>query len=98
MTNKLTQWLGLAMRAGKVISGEELVIKAIRSNQAKVVVLSNDASHNTAKQIKDKSHTYNVHIIPIEDRYVLGNAIGKDQRVVVAITDAGFAKQIKQLE
>lgn len=85
------------MRAGKVVSGEELVLKAIRSNQAKVVVLSEDASPNTAKQIKDKCNFYHVDILSIDNREMLGHAIGKDQRVVVAITDDGFANKMKQL-
>lgn len=40
------QWmslLGLANRARKLISGEELVVKEIRSGNAKVVILSADA-------------------------------------------------------
>lgn len=51
MDNK--QWtslLGLANRARKIVSGEELVIKEIRSGRAKLVVLSADASMNTKKK------------------------------------------------
>ena len=46
--------LGLANRAGKIISGEELVIKEIRSGKAKLVFFSEDASANTKKKITDK--------------------------------------------
>ena len=38
--------LGLAQRAGKLISGEELVIKAVQSGQARLVFLANDAGSN----------------------------------------------------
>ena len=37
--NKFLQLLGLAMRAGKVVSGEELVIREIRSGKAQLVIL-----------------------------------------------------------
>ena len=53
------QWmslLGLANRARKLISGEELVVKEIRSGKAKLVFLSGDASANTEKKISDKCH------------------------------------------
>ncbi|OCA89597.1 YlxQ family RNA-binding protein [Bacillus sp. FJAT-27986] len=94
------QWmslLGLAYRARKVISGEELVIKEIRSRRAKIVLLSKDASLNTEKKITDKCHFYKVQICRVENRTVLGQAIGKDSRVVVAVLDDGFAKKLISL-
>jgi ribosomal protein L7Ae-like RNA K-turn-binding protein len=33
----------------------------------------------------------------VPDRYLLGQAIGKDARVVVALVDAGFAAKMKTL-
>ena len=49
-------FLGLANRARKIISGEELVLKEVRSGKAKLVLLSEDASANTTKRIIDKTH------------------------------------------
>ena len=89
--------LGLAYRARKVISGEELVIKEIRSRRAKVVLLSKDASSNTEKKITDKCHFYKVALYRVENRTQLGEAIGKDSRVVVAVQDDGFAKKLISL-
>lgn len=89
--------LGLANRARKVISGEELVVKEIRNGNAKLVLLSDDASANTTKKITDKSTYYQVQLRTVSDRYTLGNAIGKEARVVVAITESGFAKKINHL-
>lgn len=42
--------LGLANRARKVVSGEDLVIKEIRHARAKLVLLAADASPNTEKR------------------------------------------------
>ena len=36
--------LGLAQRAGRIISGEELVVKAIQEGKAKLVFLAHDAA------------------------------------------------------
>ena len=97
---KQEQWmslLGLAYRARKVISGEELVIKEIRSRRAKIVLLSKDASVNTEKKVTDKCHFYNVPICRVENRTMLGEAIGKDSRVVVSVQDNGFAKKLISL-
>ncbi len=98
--NDQQQWmslLGLANRARKVISGEELVVKEVRQKRAKLVLLSQDASNNTMKKITDKCKFYQVPIITVNNRYQLGQAIGKEARVVVAINDAGFATKLKTL-
>ncbi len=96
----VNQWvslLGLANRARKIISGEELSLKEIRSGKAKLVLLSKDASTNTVKKITDKCKSYDVPFRMIENREVLGHAIGKDARVVVAVLDGGFAKKLLTL-
>ncbi|WP_042471999.1 YlxQ family RNA-binding protein [Bacillus ndiopicus] len=98
MTNRaILQMLGLAARARKVVSGEELVVKEVRTGGAKLVLLANDASANTAKKIKDKCTYYNVEFYVFGDRYDLGHATGKEARVVLAITDSGFAKKMSSL-
>lgn len=98
MTNQaLLQLLGLAARARKVISGEELVVREIRSGNAKIVFLASDASHNSSKKIQDKCTYYNVEYHVFGDRYDLGHATGKEARVALAITDSGFAKKMSSL-
>ncbi|WML49249.1 YlxQ family RNA-binding protein [Neobacillus sp. PS3-34] len=97
---KQTQWmslLGLANRARKIISGEELAVKEIRSGKAKLILLSADASANTTKKITDKCKSYEVPYKLVEDRHLLGQAIGKEARVVVAVMDDGFANKLVTL-
>lgn len=62
MNNELSL-LGLAMRAGKVLSGDELVLKAIRSQEATLVVLAGDASDNTQKKFRDKCGSYSIPLL-----------------------------------
>jgi ribosomal protein L7Ae-like RNA K-turn-binding protein len=96
--NKVLQLLGLAMRAGKIVSGEELVLDAIRTRKAKLVLISRDASANTKKKISDKCRSYQVELIQEFDRYEIGHAIGKEERVVLGITDEGFVRKIRELQ
>lgn len=90
-------FLGLANRARKIISGEELVLKEVRSGKAKLVLLSEDASANTTKRITDKTTYYNIPMRKVENRQQLGHAIGRDERVVVAVLDEGFAKKLRSM-
>ncbi|HZG72239.1 MAG TPA: YlxQ family RNA-binding protein, partial [Chondromyces sp.] len=84
-------------RARKIISGEELTVKEIQKGRAKLVLLSADASKNTLKKVQDKCNYYHVPVHIVENRYVLGQSIGKDARVVVAVLEDGFAKKLTAL-
>ena len=90
-------FLGLAYRARKLISGEELVLKEIKSKRARLVLLSKDASSNTSKRIVDKCTYYQIPFRIVESREKLGHAIGKNERVVIAILEEGFAKKLASM-
>ncbi|WP_380705709.1 YlxQ family RNA-binding protein [Salinithrix halophila] len=93
--DKLYQLLGLATRAGKLVSGEEQVLKVIRSGKAHLVLLTEDASPNAKKKIADKCSTYQVPLSIVGSRQMLGRAVGKVERVVIAVTDPGFSKSMR---
>jgi len=97
LANQLFQMLGMAARARKIITGEELVVREVRSGNARLVIISKDASKNTMKKINDKCNSYNVEKHVFGTREELGHAIGKESRVVLALTDAGFAGKISGL-
>ncbi|WP_054949867.1 L7Ae/L30e/S12e/Gadd45 family ribosomal protein [Numidum massiliense] len=94
---QLTNMLGLAMRAGYIVSGEEQVVQKMRRGQARLVFLASDAGMQTAKKITDKAATNCVPVLRLLDRGQLGGAIGKGERVVVALTEVGFARQLLKL-
>ena len=87
--------LGLAQRAGKLISGEELVIKAVQSGQARLVFLANDAG-NVTKKTTDKCNYYNIEVSTVFNALELSMAIGKPRKTV-AVVDAGFSKKMRTL-
>lgn len=92
--HKALSRLGLARRAGKLVTGEEGVLKAIRSGQARLVILSADASENTRKKTADKCTSYGIPLLTGFSRQELGGAVGKHEGVMFAITDQGFADMI----
>ncbi|MDA3130574.1 YlxQ family RNA-binding protein [Aliibacillus thermotolerans] len=94
MDKSLYSFLGLAAKAGKVKTGEELVLKHIRNQTVHLVLVANDASKNTMKKICDKSSYYQVPCRVVGEREKLGLAIGKKSRVVLGITDKGFAERL----
>lgn len=96
MDQRVLNMLGLAMRAGKMVTGEGLTVDEIRKQRVDLVFVAADASENTRKKIIDKCSYYEV---PCETRLTnaeISHAIGKD-RMVIGIKDQGFAKKIKEL-
>lgn len=94
---KILQLLGLATRARMTTTGEEMAVNEVRNGKAKLIILSEDASDNTSKKLHDKCKSYDVEIRVFGTRFELGHAIGKEERVVIAITDSGFAKKLISL-
>ncbi|MBE3596055.1 MAG: ribosomal L7Ae/L30e/S12e/Gadd45 family protein [Hydrogenibacillus sp.] len=94
--NPFLSTLGLAARARRLVSGEEAVIRAIQNGSAKLVVLARDVGPNTEKTMRDKCRHYGVMVIVGPDRETLGRAVGKEARVVLAVTEMGFARRIAE--
>jgi len=84
------------MRAGKLVTGDEGVMAAIKSGETKLVIVAEDASDNTRKKFKDKCSYYRVPLIEFGTRDELGASIGKAERVVIAVTDKGFAHMLEK--
>ncbi|TQS75520.1 50S ribosomal protein L7ae [Ornithinibacillus gellani] len=97
MKNNYLNMLGLAIRAGKCSLGEETIVKDIQRNRAKLVLLANDTGPQTMKKITYKCKSYQVPFAIVDDRETISHAIGKSQRVAIAILDAGFAAKIQSL-
>lgn len=95
--NKILNLIGLAQRAGKLISGEAFCIEAIRKHEALVILLASDAGINTTKRIIDKANFYQVSVISDFTSKELSTAIGKNNRMVIGVIDPGFAKKIKEI-
>ena len=73
-SKKVYGTLGLAMKAGKVVSGEFMTEKAIRDGMASLVIVAEDASANTKKKFKDSCSFYHVPCAFFGDKDTLGKA------------------------
>ena len=93
---KLLGTLGLAMKAGKLVSGEFMTERAIRDGDARLVVVAEDASPGTKKKFTDSCKYYHVPIIFIADKETMGRAVGKHERASLAVTDEGLASSIRK--
>ena len=93
--------LGLAAKSGNVVSGEFSTEKAVKTKTGKafLVIVADDSSDNTKKHFSDMTAFYEVPIYFYSDKVGLGNAIGKEFRASLAVTDENLANAvIKKLQ
>ncbi len=94
MNDRLYNAIGLCMKAGKASSGAYSVEKAIRSGKARLVFLENTASDSTKDRYISMCSYYNVPIFMTDS---VGEAIGKPERIVMAVTDDAFYRMMDGL-
>ena len=96
-SNKVHQFLGICKKAGKLVSGEFAVKKAVLEEKVCLVIIAKDASENTKKLFKDKTAYRKMPCIEWGTKEEIAHAIGKEMRVVVGITDLQLATKLEKL-
>ena len=94
--NRVISFLGLCMRAGRVISGQEACVDLVRSGEAALVLMDASASDNTRKRLTDACHSHDVPLYEVSAGE-LGRAIGKNGRMVIALKPDGMSEKLLTL-
>lgn len=94
MNQKALSFLGLAKRAGKVVSGEFATEKAVKALKAHLVLVAEDASGNTKKKFTDMCSYYKTELRICGSKEELGHAIGCEYRASAAVTDEKMARAL----
>lgn len=92
--DKILNNLGLCQRANGLLSGEENIFSSL--NKIKFIFLANDASENVKKRVRDKAKYYQIELDESYSSMELSHAIGKENRMVIGITNPGFLKILKK--
>ena len=95
--DKVLNLIGLAQKAGKVVSGEFMTEKAVKTGEAALVILAEDASENTQKKFRNMCEFYEVPLYILSDKETLGHAMGKEFRASLAVQDWNFAEAIRKV-
>ncbi len=91
---KVLNLLGLAQKAGKAACGGFSAEQAVKSGQAKIAVIATDASANTKIKFHNMCQWYHVPAIEFSEKASLGHCLGKEDKAVMAVTDAGLADAV----
>ncbi|WP_066635287.1 L7Ae/L30e/S12e/Gadd45 family ribosomal protein [Desulfolucanica intricata] len=94
MYQAVYQLLGLACRAGKLVSGDLAVKDAIGKGKVKLILVAGDASKRTGDSFKKMATKYKIPMVEYPSKIELGIALGKTPRSVAAITGDDFARGV----
>lgn len=94
MERKVLQTLSLCRRAGKLAIGFDAVKETVLKGRSKLLVVSEESSEKTRKEIQYLSERYNVPMIELHEGindlwYILGKRAG-----VFSVTDAQLAGKL----
>ncbi len=95
--DKVYSLLGLAKKAGQLLSGDETCERTIKSGKAELVVVANDASENTKDKFKSMCNYRSVPYREYGLKLELGKYTGKELRAVVSIISKDFKNGLLKL-
>lgn len=90
---KLLNLLGLSMKAGYLVSGEDSTILALKKNKVKIIFVASDSSAKTIDNFEKKCYFYKVPVCKRYDSYTLSASIGK-MRKIIGLTDEKMYREI----
>lgn len=89
--SKVHSTISLAMKAGSIKSGEFAVNKALESGKVCLVIVDTLASEATKKRWHDACDFRKIPFIELDSP---GQAIGKDNRMLLCVVSPDFARMI----
>lgn len=91
------RFLGLAVKAGRVITGTEAVELGIRHGKGYLVIIAGDAASGSAEKIQRIAQRAEMPVIYAGTKEILGHWTGKKERVAALVTDKGFATRLIEI-
>ena len=95
MEERIASYISLANKAGKVISGTDMVSDKMKNHTPGLLFIASDISVDIGLKVKGQADRSGVEYCCF-DKEKLGALIGKGLRGVVAIEMSGFVKPLKQ--
>ena len=95
--DKIYGILGIAAKAGKVISGFDSIQENIKKGQVKLIIIAKETSEKTQKEVKFTCDRYGIPMVIFGNIEGNSHAIGKKNRALIGICDEGLAKRFLEL-
>lgn len=95
MNDKFLALIGFASKSGNLSFGADSVKESLKRNKAKLVIVANDISEKSRKEIRFFASKNNIPVLDAQyDISTLSHATGK-RGGIISVNEKGFADAIK---
>lgn len=94
---KILSMIGLAMKAGMVVTGNQGCMTAIKRKKAKLVIIASDTRENALRPMIRTCMQNDTAYLTYSSKDNLGHCTGKSERAFVCITNEDFANKISDM-
>jgi predicted RNA-binding protein YlxR (DUF448 family)/ribosomal protein L30E len=94
LEERIGSYISLANKAGKVVSGSDLVMESIRKRKSGFVFIAIDISKDIGAKVMEMADIFKVPHTTVFNKDRLGAFIGKGLRSVVSIEHGGFVHKV----
>lgn len=91
---RLKGYLGLATKAGKLVTGYNTCLDMMPGGKLKLIILARDVGENTREKFRKKCEFYGLPMRIGLEADEMSKAVGKTDKGIFGITDQGFAKSM----
>lgn len=96
MRNKVLNYLGLAQKARKLVSGYNTCIAEMKKGKVFLLIITEGVGANSRKKLIDIAQANSVSYRLFGKSEEVSKAVGKSGKGIFAIKDFGFAEAIKK--
>ncbi len=97
MVNKVYGLLGISAKAGKIIAGMDIILENLAKKKVKLVIVAEDASEKTIKNIRYYCEKENVELIIFGNISENSKSIGKHNKAIIGILDKNLANSLQKV-
>ncbi len=95
--SKIVSTIGMANRAGKIVSGQDSVRNSIRRKKVKLIIIAEDASDNTKKRFLNCANHYGIPSYVCMTKYDFSRSLKGKIRSVIGVADLNFSLYLERL-
>lgn len=94
---KILSLLGFAKKAGKLITGNNAVLRSILYGEAELIIVTENAGDSVKKKFKRLCEENDVEFFVLGNETDFERATGEQNKVIYSVIDAGFKNKLVQL-
>lgn len=91
---RVLSFLGIALKAGQLVSGADAVSAASVKNKVHLFIAAEDSAEGTLRLLNRLSEDRKIPLYRFSSKGKLGKQLGQRDRAIVAVTDKNFAEQL----